>query len=86
MRRASTLSCSAGDDPQTAEREAARAADRIKKLFKSRYMIRNDHSADVWQSIEVQSVLAVSDDSLSFALSQQLTRWHSDQFSLRADP
>jgi hypothetical protein len=74
------------EDAQAAERAANATAERIREIFRSRCIAKNESGVDEWRWIELQFVEVISDQALTYAQSIQLVRWNADYVSLRANP
>lgn len=71
------------EDPDLAEKAAITAKDKIIKAISDKC---HNKSEDTWQWIELVDVEVVSDQALTYALSQNLKKWQIDHISFRADP
>lgn len=80
-----TLLYATDEDPGATEAAATAASKRVEEIFKSRCTTERA-GANVWQWIELQGVEVISDQALTYADSLQLTKWHADHISLRAEP
>ena len=70
-------------NPIAAEKVADIIAKKIVNLFRDRCY---DVSRDAWRWIELLDCEPISDEVLTFKLSQSLKRWNIDYVSLRAEP
>jgi hypothetical protein len=74
------------EDGNAAERAAVETAEKIRGIFKSRCVVKNENGVDEWRWIELHYVDVIADQALTYAQSTQLVRWNADYLSLRADP
>jgi hypothetical protein len=81
-----TLLYSTDEDPEAAEKAAEQAARRVKEIFRSRCIAKDERGIERWLWIELQGVEVMSDHALTYAHSLHLTKWQADHISLRADP
>jgi hypothetical protein len=81
-----TLLYSTDDDREAAEKAAEQAARRVKEIFRSRCMAKDEGGSERWLWIELQGVEVMSDHALTYAQSLYLTKWQADHISLRPDP
>lgn len=81
-----TLLYSTDEDIEVAEEAADQAARRVKEIFRSRCIAKDESGVEKWRWIELQDVEVMSDRALTYAQSLYLTRWQADHISLRADP
>ena len=70
-------------DPATAKQAAVDSAAQIEAEFAKKCM---DNVTGQWRWIELVSVEVLSDEAISYAMSQRLLKWQADHISLRADP
>lgn len=80
-----TLLYSTDSDPEQAEAQAAIAASAVKAVFESRCRTKQGDTTE-WKWIELVAVEVLSEQALSYADSQKLTKWQADHISLREDP
>jgi hypothetical protein len=71
-------------DAEVAERSAEKAKARIEEIFRSRCTVNG--AGVEWRWIELQGVEIMSDEAMTYAQSQNLTRWQADHVSLWAVP
>ncbi len=70
-------------DPAISETAAVTAQKAIKEAFLAKCF---DASTGKWQWIELCGVEVVSDEAMTYAASQKLSKWHSDYISFRSTP
>lgn len=70
-------------DPRAAESVAKSVASQIEVLFAEQCQ---DKTTKVWKWIELAGVEVLSDEVLTYAMSQRLMKWQADHISLRAKP
>lgn len=70
-------------DPAAAQQAAAESAVQIEAEFERQC---KDKITGQWRWIELASVEVLSDEAISYAMSQRLLKWQADHISLRADP
>ncbi|MBU2851712.1 hypothetical protein HF929_11700 [Acidithiobacillus ferrivorans] len=70
-------------DPTAAQQAAAGSAAQINAAFAKQC---KDQATGQWRWIELASVDVLSDEAITYAMSQRLLKWQADHISLRADP
>lgn len=70
-------------DPAAARQAAAHSAAQIEAEFAKRC---KDKVTGQWRWIELAGVEVLSDEAITYAMSQRLLKWQADHISLRADP
>lgn len=76
---------SSDEDPDVAEAAATRAANRIREIFERRCLRHVQGGPAVWKWIELADVDVISDQVMTVARAQKLTRWRAEYLSLRGD-
>ncbi len=70
-------------DPTAAQQAAADSAEQIEAAFAKQC---KDKVTGQWRWIELASVDVLSDEAITYAMSQRLLKWQADHISLRAAP
>lgn len=78
-----TIMYQTDDDPERAREAANSLKEKIENAFKAK--LYND-TDDAWQDIELEYVDIISDEALSYRMSQILKPWRLEYISLGADP
>ncbi len=74
------------EDARKAAAVADTAKGRIEVLFKTRCQASSTGRTMVWKWIELAEVVVLADSVMTLALANQLTHWHAEYISDRANP